>query len=140
MKNRFFPICQIFGENCFSVTYFLTNFSFLSVETDFLRRGNSILPFRALLKFLKFVVKRLFKRIFNSVWWRRIFCLVETGFFYLIFFLQVETITEISENLFFGKDFIPLNSRLNNISSIRKGFPVQWKLFSFIHFASKSFL
>ena len=33
--------------------------------------------------------KRIFKRIIQSVWWRRIFYLVETVFSYLIFLLQV---------------------------------------------------
>ena len=49
----------------------------------------------------------------------------ENGFFlFNVFFLQAETITEISGNqFFFGNDFIPTS---------KKGFPVQWKQFSFI--------
>ena len=49
---------------------------------------------------------------------------METIFSYLIFlFPQVETVTEISGDPFFGKNFILARS---------KGFSVQWKLFSYI--------
>ena len=43
---------------------------------------------------------RIFKQFFNSLWWRRIFCLVEAVFSYLIFFffLQLVTFVEISGN------------------------------------------
>ena len=46
-------------EDCASIfwlveTYFLKNSSFRLVETDFLSSGNSILSFKALLKFWKF--------------------------------------------------------------------------------------
>ena len=128
----------------------------------FLSRGNSILLFRALLKFLKFWDSNFFKEKPCSCSWKLIFwlveiffyfsdtpasescflssgnvflneffisygrdgflCLVETIFSYLIFFLQVEAVTEINGS-FFGKDFIPAS---------RKGFSVQRKLFSFI--------
>ena len=55
-EKQFFSICQIFlVVKQFSSqveTYFLTSSSFRLVETDFLSSENSILLFRALLKFL----------------------------------------------------------------------------------------
>ena len=45
--------------------------------------------------------KRIFKRIFHSVRWTRIFCLMETVFSHLVFcFLKMETLTEVSGNKF----------------------------------------
>ena len=126
------------------------NSSVRLVETNFLSSRNSIVSFRALLKFLKFgrinlrktlfllvetdflatrsqffpffrysfllvkgifffSRKHIFERIFHSVWWRRIFCIVEAVFFYLLFFfLQLENFTEISGNKFNWKDFVPV--------------------------------
>ena len=64
----------------------------------------------------------ILKRIFDSEWWRGIFCLVETVFSYLkCFLVQVETFTEIG-----GSKFI-----WERICSGRKGFSTQWKLFFF---------
>ena len=63
--KQFFSICQIFlaVETVLpsSGTVFLTNSSFMLVEMDFLSSGNSILPFRTLLKFLKFASGTYFK-------------------------------------------------------------------------------
>ena len=42
-------------------TYFLTNSSFLLLETDFLSSENSVLPYKALLEFLKFGGSNFFK-------------------------------------------------------------------------------
>ena len=128
------------------------------MEANFLFSRNNILLFRAFLKFLKFGGSRFFKRVFipaRGNWFsvkgklilfifrilllvKAIFCLVETYFsfpmvetdflpcenHFLLFnlFLQVEAIIEVND-LFFGKYFILAS---------KKGFSVQWKLFSFI--------
>ena len=98
--------------------FFLTNLSFRLVKMNFLSSRNSLVLFRTMLKILKFRGSNHFKkliswpmevnfsdtpssegyflssgngflnRLFYSVWWRRIFCLVETVFSYLIFFLN----------------------------------------------------
>ena len=98
--------------------FFLTNLSFRLVKMNFLSSRNSLVLFRTMLKILKFRGSNHFKkliswpmevnfsdtpssegyflssgngflnRLFHSVWWRRIFCLVETVFSYLIFFLN----------------------------------------------------
>ena len=61
----------------------------------------SIFQILLLVKVIFVQQKRVFERIFHSAWWRRILCLLETGFSYLIFFfLQEETFIEISGNKF----------------------------------------
>ena len=55
--------------------------------------------------------KRILKRIFYSVWWRRTFCLVETIFSYFNFFLfKWKVSLKLMEINLFGKDFVPVES------------------------------
>ena len=104
IEKVFFHLSDIPGsENSFSQgIHFLTNSSFLIIRTNYLSSRNSIVLFRALLKILKFDGSSLFKRKPYFCSWKLIFWLVGSCFVFenLIFFLQVETFTEISGNKF----------------------------------------
>ena len=63
-------------------TYFLTSSSFRLVDMVFLSSGNSILLFRALLKFLKFGGSNFFQEKPYSCSWKLIFWVVEVNFFH----------------------------------------------------------
>ena len=95
---------------------FLTDSSFRLVETGFLSHRKSIF-------FIQRFTKRIFKRILQSVWWRCIFCPVETVFSYLIFF-------STSGNRHW-KYWKPIFGEKNFIPASKKRFSVWWKLYPF---------
>ena len=70
--------------------------------------------------------KRIFKRIFYSVCWRRVLCLVKTVFSYLIFFYKWKLLLKLLETNLFEKDFVP----------VERNFPPSGNCFLLFHSSS----
>ena len=85
---------------------FLTNSSFLIMETNYLPSRNSIVLFRALLKFLKFEGSSIFKRKPYFCSWKLIFWLVETIFLHFLNTPTIETYFLSSGNVFLNIFFM----------------------------------
>ena len=78
------------------------NSSFRLVETDFLSSGNSILLFRALLKFWKFGGGNYFKKNYS----RKLFYIVEINFFHFLDIFASESYFSSRGNVFLNEFFI----------------------------------
>ena len=97
---------KYFFIQSFVEAFEIRRWQLLLVETDFLAIRTYFFPFLRYSfqrKLFSIQWKHFFKRILQSVWWRLIS--------YLIFFLQVETVTETSGTHFLGKDFFPASRK-----------------------------
>ena len=79
----------------------------------------SIFQILLLVKVIFVQQKRVFERIFHSAWWRRILCLVETGFSYLIFFFyKRKPSLKLVETNLFGKDFVSVERDVHPVETV----------------------
>ena len=103
-KNGILLSTEFFRDFCKTTLQLLVEAKFAAIRDDF------FLPFSDIPSTVSFIfltdINVLLKRILHSVWWKPIFCLMETFFSTLQILLVVKAFSTSSIDLFFSKSFI----------------------------------